>query len=55
MNPIYQFQVNKKYSRLDIFNTIGIPDPNGGNCYSGYTSFNEDDFIFCGVGAPGRT
>lgn len=55
MNLIYQFQINRKYSRLDIFNFIGIPDPKGGNWYTGYTSFNEDNFIFCGVGTPGRT
>ena len=53
--PCFPFEVGKEYVRLDIFKIIGIEDPGGGNWYTGYTSHGEDWFIFCGVGAAGRT
>lgn len=35
---------------------IGVsPIPTGGNWYTGYNSFGGAHFIFCNVGAPGRT
>jgi 5-methylcytosine-specific restriction protein A len=55
MKAIYPFQVGSKYSRQDVFDILGIPDPGGGNWYTGYTSYGEDWFVFCGVGTVGRT
>lgn len=55
MKTIYPFQVGSKYARQDVFGILGIPDPGGGNWYTGYTSYGEDWFVFCGVGTVGRT
>ena len=55
MTSPYPFTVNSKYTRQDVFAVLGIDDPRGGNWYTGYTSHNGDWFIFCGVGAAGRT
>src|SRR5258708_6585101 len=51
----YMFKPGRAYTRKDVFGMIGIEDPGGGNWYTGYTSFNDDWFLFCGVGTPGRT
>jgi 5-methylcytosine-specific restriction protein A len=52
---MYQFKVGFPYTRKEIFSTIGIGDPGGGNWYTGYTAFKNDWFLFCGVGTAGRT
>ena len=52
---MYPFQVGAQYTRKDVFSLIGIADPGGGNWYTGYTSHENDWFLFCGVGTPGRT
>jgi 5-methylcytosine-specific restriction protein A len=52
---VYPFKVGTQYTRQAIFGLLGIPDPGGGNWYTGYNSHGDDWFIFCGVGTPGRT
>jgi 5-methylcytosine-specific restriction protein A len=44
------------YSRKDVFTTLGLsPEPVGGNWFTGYHSHADAHFIFCNVGAAGRT
>jgi 5-methylcytosine-specific restriction protein A len=52
---MYPFEAGRKYTRSDVFAQIGIPDPEGGPWYTGYTRHGDDYFIFCGVGTAGRT
>lgn len=52
---MYPFKVGAQYTRKEIFDVLGISDPRGGNWYTGYVSHRDDWFIFCGIGAPGRT
>lgn len=53
---LYHFQVGKQYTRRDICKIIGVPeDTKGGNWDTGYNQYNEDWFIFCNIGIPGRT
>jgi 5-methylcytosine-specific restriction protein A len=52
MHPFVQGQ---DYSRSDIFSVISIPEQKGGDWFTGYTEFEGDFFIFCGVGTAGRT
>lgn len=52
---MYNFIKNSEYTRKDIFNIIGISDPNGGSWYTGYTSHQNDFFIFCHIDSEGRT
>lgn len=49
------FNINGRYSRRDVLATIGLPDPGGGNWYTGYFSHEGDFYIFCNVGTAGRT
>lgn len=52
----YPFVVGASYTRADVFRVIGlVPAPVGGPWFTGYTAHGRDWFIFCGVGAPGRT
>lgn len=51
----YPFEVGRDYARSDVFKQIGLDDPGGGNMYTGYASHEDDWFIFCGIGAAGRT
>ena len=51
----YPFQVGKEYVRSEVFKIIGLDDPGGGNMYTGYATHGDAWFIFCGVGAAGRT
>lgn len=44
------------YSRKEVLDALGVsPVPSGGNWYTGYNSFRGSHFIFCNVGAAGRT
>jgi 5-methylcytosine-specific restriction enzyme A len=52
---MYQFKIGSQYTRKDIFAVLNIPDPGGGNWYTGYVSHGDDWFVFCGIGTPGRT
>ena len=50
------FIVDRKYTRKDVYRTIGIPeDTKGGNWDTGYTKFQNDYYIFTNIGIPGRT
>jgi len=52
----YTFQVNKQYKRSEIKATIGFdPNAKGGPWDTGYAERNGADFVFCNVGAAGRT
>lgn len=55
MAGVCPFKVGAQYTRQDVFRILGIPDPGGGNWYTGYNAHDGDWFIFCGVGTPGRT
>lgn len=55
MSEPFPFRVGSDYGRKDIFELLGIPDPKGGNWYTGYTSHGDDWFIFCGIEIAGRT
>src|SRR5689334_3467006 len=51
------FQVGNTYTRNDVFEVLGIGPQyrKGGNWFNGYNSHKGDWFIFCAVGAAGRT
>lgn len=50
------FVVGIQYSRSDIFKILEIaPEPSGGAWFTGYVEHNGDHFIFCNIGAVGRT
>ncbi len=52
---LHPFEVGRQYSRRHVFDLLGIDEPGGGPWYTGYASYGGDWFIFCGVGAAGRT
>lgn len=55
VTDVYDFKIGAQYTRQDVFDILRIPDPGGGNWYTGYNSHRDDWFIFCGVGTAGRT
>jgi 5-methylcytosine-specific restriction protein A len=52
---MHDFKVGNTYTRADVFARLGIPDPEGGPWYTGYSRHGDDYFIFCGIGTAGRT
>lgn len=53
---MYDFLVDRQYTRKDIYGLIGLPETTrGGNWDTGYNKFNNDYFIFANIGVPGRT
>ncbi|MNJ37273.1 HNH endonuclease [compost metagenome] len=51
-----KFILGEVYSRSDVFKTLDlIPEPTGGPWFTGYAEHQGNVFIFCNVGAPGRT
>ena len=51
-----KFIVGKKYSRKDIFRVLCIePEPHGGNWFTGYTSYDEEHYVFVNINTSGRT
>ena len=53
---MYQFVIDKNYSKKDIYKIIGIPEnTRGGNWDTGYNFHKDDLFIFANIGVPGRT
>ena len=53
---LYNFIVGNLYKRRDVYRKIGIPEnTKGGNWDTGYARHNQDWFIFCNIGIPGRT
>lgn len=51
----FDFEITEEYSRKDIFSMIGISNPGGGNWFTGYHHIEDNWFIFCNIGTPGRT
>jgi hypothetical protein len=52
----YKFKVNVQYKRAEVIKAIGLdPEARGGPWYTGYAEHDGADFIFCNVGAAGRT
>src|SRR5947208_474630 len=50
------FHPGTQYSRRDVLRLLGIrTSAVGGNWYTGYTTYENELYIFCGVGTPGRT
>lgn len=50
------FIVGSEYTRNDIYEILRLPqDQRGGDWLNGYHRHNQDYFIFCNVGVPGRT
>lgn len=50
------FIIGEKYSRKDIFRILNIqPEPVGGNWFTGYTSYNDDYYVFVNIDSAGRT
>ncbi|WP_404292148.1 HNH endonuclease [Microvirga sp. RSM25] len=50
------FQVGQTYTRAEVQNLLGVPEPRrGGNWDTGYTKYRDQFFIFCNIGTPGRT
>ncbi|WP_336335448.1 HNH endonuclease [Pseudomonas putida] len=54
--PFPKFILGEEYSRSDVLKVLDIePVPTGGAWFTGYAEYDGDFFIFCNVGAPGRT
>lgn len=54
--PFPKFILGEEYSRSDVFKTLDLnPEPTGGAWFTGYAEHEGNVFIFCNVGAPGRT
>lgn len=54
--PAYPFFVGESYTKADIYRICEVPEAKQkGNWNTGYTQYEGDWFLFCGVGAPGRT
>jgi hypothetical protein len=50
------FEVNKTYTRKDIYEILDIPkNKRGGDWQNGYHREGNDYFIFCNIGIAGRT
>lgn len=49
-------RVGNEYSRKDIYKVFNVPEEKqGGNWNTGYTTFNNDIFIFASINSAGRT
>jgi hypothetical protein len=51
------FSVGHRYTREAVADLIALPSNRrkGGTWVTGYTRYNNEIFIFCNVGVPGRT
>lgn len=50
------FQTGQLYTRKDVQDRLGVPEGRrGGQWQNGYPTYDGQLFIFCNVGAPGRT
>jgi hypothetical protein len=50
------FKVGNQYTRKDIYKVLKVPAENqGGDWDTGYHKHGDDWFIFCAIGASGRT
>jgi hypothetical protein len=55
--PATRFGKGQLYTRADVAELIGLPQHlrHGGNWDTGYSRWNDEFFIFCNVGIPGKT
>lgn len=52
----YDFTVGEEYTRKDVFRLIGMPEDTwGGPWFTGYARHGSNWFLFCNIGAAGRT
>ncbi|EJM48109.1 HNH endonuclease [Pseudomonas sp. GM48] len=52
----YNFVVDRRYTKDDIYRICRVPvEKQKGNWNTGYTNWQGDWFIFCNIGAAGRT
>lgn len=50
------FKIGEEYSRKDVYRIFGVPkSKQGGNWNTGYTTFNNNVFIFTNINSAGRT
>jgi len=50
------FLIGKTYARTDVFRALDLnPAPSGGAWFTGHTEHEGNHFIFCNIGASGRT
>lgn len=50
------FEIGETYTRADVQDALNVPeDRRGGDWDTGYTTFNDETFIFCNIGSSGRT
>ncbi|MGX4802062.1 HNH endonuclease [Bradyrhizobium guangdongense] len=50
------FEVGAEYTRADVQELLRVPESRrGGDWDTGYTSYNNELYIFCNIGAAGRT
>jgi putative restriction endonuclease len=50
------FEIGEQYTRAQVQDALGVPeDRRGGDWATGYTTFNDQIYVFCTVGAAGRT
>jgi hypothetical protein len=49
-------EIGQKYKRAEVFDILGLPkEERRGDWFTGYKRYNGQIFVFCNVGAPGRT
>lgn len=55
--PATSFRQGQLYTRAEVAERIGLPQElrHGGNWDTGYSRWNDEFFIFCNVGIPGKT
>lgn len=54
--PLYPFIVGDDYTKQDIYRVCNVPaSKQRGNWDTGYHHYDNDWFVFCNVGVPGRT
>lgn len=55
--PASSFGKNQLYTRPQLAALVGHPSAGGqgGDWYTGYARWNDEFFIFCNVGTPGKT
>ncbi|MEG7379698.1 DUF3427 domain-containing protein [Bacillus subtilis] len=52
----HPLKIGEQYSRKDIYKIFNVPEgKQGGNWNTGYTSFNNDVFVFVNISSAGRT
>ena len=49
------FEVGSKYTREDVFRMLDLNVNTYGDWFTGYHKHEDEWFIFCNIGTPGRT